>query len=102
VAEKGRYSRPRHYLPRGTDPGDCPPVRLQTKTKSTGSGTLSVFKGANKKGSGNLATALGATPYKKRRLSPEPLFVHVFLHFVLTLKCFMYIMLSMFVLIDDL
>ena len=99
VAEKGRYSKPRHYLPGGSNPGDCPPVWLQTKTKGTGSGTLSVFKGANKKGSGNLATALGATLYKKRRLSPGRL---SFLHFFLTLKCFMYIMLSMFVLIDDL
>ena len=78
-------------------------MRLQTTTKSTGSGTLNDFKVGTKKGSGNLATALGATPYKKRRLSPEPLFVlHVFLHFMLTLKYFMYIMLSMFVLIDDL
>ena len=74
-------------------------MRLQTTTKSTGSGTLNDFKVGTKKGSGNLATALGATLYKKRRLSPGRL---SFLHFFLTLKCFMYIMLSMFVLIDDL
>ena len=78
-------------------------MRLQTTTKSTGSGTLNDFKVGTKKGSGNLATALGATPYKKRRLFPGHLiFLRFFLHFFLTLKYFMYMMLSMFVLIDDL
>ena len=78
-------------------------MRLQTTTKSTGSGTLNDFKVGTKKGSGNLATALGATPHEKRRLSPGHLFVlHVVLHFILTLKYLMYMMLPMFVLIDDL